>query len=142
MVCLYCKFPTQVVNSRRQKQLNQVWRRRQCASCGAVFTSHETFDFSGSLMVKNSNGKLVPFKKEKLFLSVLKTCQHRKTALDDAIALTETIMAKLIRAAQEGAIAAETIAVAAQTVLGNFDQAAAVQYAAYHPDFVYERSTV
>src|SRR5487761_1472634 len=127
MVCLYCKAPTQVINSRRQKQLNQVWRRRQCTACGAVFTSHETFDFSGSLALQTSDGKLLPFKKEKLFLSILKNCQHRQSALDDAIALTETVMSKLIRATSGGAVAAETVATLAHDVLRHFDQAAAVQ---------------
>ncbi|HEY1835755.1 MAG TPA: hypothetical protein VGG13_02950 [Candidatus Saccharimonadales bacterium] len=139
MVCLYCKAPTQVINSRRQKQLNQVWRRRQCTACGAVFTSHETFDFSASLALQTPDGKLAPFKKEKLFLSILKSCKHRKSALDDAIALTGTVMGKLAKVASGGALAAETVANIAHDTLRNFDHAAAVQYAAYHSDYAYAK---
>lgn len=140
MVCLYCKAPTQVINSRRQKRLNQVWRRRQCINCGAVVTSHEAFDFSGSFALQTSDGKLMNFKREKLFLSILKSCQHRKSALDDAIALTETVISKLVRATSEGAVAAETVAALTHDALRNFDQAAAVQYAAYHSDYAYAQA--
>lgn len=83
-----------------------------------------------------ADGRLLPFKKEKLFLSILKSCQHRKSALDDAIALTETVMSKLMRATNGSSVVAEMVATIAHDALQNFDQAAAVQYAAYHSEAI------
>jgi transcriptional regulator NrdR family protein len=126
------------MNSRHQRKLNQIWRRRKCTNCGAVLTSHEAYEFAGSLRYKSPDGKLIPFKKEKLFLSVLKTCEHRKSALDDAIELTQTIMGKLIKVSDSGVITAQSVSNITFSVLKNFDHAASVQYAAYHPDFSYD----
>ena len=69
MVCLQCGSETKVVNSRLQKRSNQVWRRRQCSSCQSIFTTQETADYSSIWLVKHSSGKLVPFSRDKLFLS-------------------------------------------------------------------------
>jgi len=133
MVCIYCSGDTQIINSRLQKRPNQVWRRRKCLECGATFTTHELAAYEGSWRVKSSSGSLQPFNKNKLFLSLYKSLGHREHALEDATALTDTIMSKLPSKTQNGLITAPDITKATHEVLKRFDTPAAVHYAAFHP---------
>lgn len=80
-----------------------------------------------------ANGKLQPFLRDKLFLSLHKSCQHRPTALTDATALTATIIAQLRGSVHAGILDHRDIIAAALGTLSNFDKAAAVYYEAYHP---------
>jgi transcriptional repressor NrdR len=132
MVCIYCGNETQVANSRPQKQLNQVWRRRKCLQCQAIFSTHEVAAYDTSWRVKTINDGLVPFKRNKLLVSLYKSLAHRPTALEDATALTDTIIGLLLKSAQNGLIEAQTITNNAAEVLHRFDTAAAVHYRAFH----------
>lgn len=51
MVCIYCSGETQVINSRPQKRLNNIWRRRKCTACEGIFTTSESPDLTSSLVV-------------------------------------------------------------------------------------------
>ncbi|HSX05080.1 MAG TPA: hypothetical protein VLF69_01265 [Candidatus Saccharimonadales bacterium] len=132
MVCIYCASPTHVTNSRPQKRLQQVWRRRLCSKCGAIFTSIESADLSSSLVVRHTDGSVAPFSRDRLFLSVLKAVGHRTAPTNDAGALTATIIGKLLQMHDSAAISPGQITTTALAVLKNFDQAAATQYQAYH----------
>jgi len=133
MVCVYCAGDTQVINSRLQKRPNQVWRRRKCLACEAIFSTHEAAAYDAAWRVKTADGRLIPFVRNKLFISLYKSLEHRSSALDDATALTDTIMGRLLKATQNGAVDAKTIASTAHGVLKRFDKAAAVHYLAFHP---------
>lgn len=133
MVCVHCGYETKVVNSRHQSKSNQVWRRRQCTACGAVFTTQETVQHKLAWVV--SDGKrLQPFSRDKLFLSLHNSLQHRKTALSDADGLTETIISKLPGLIVDGSISRQAIARVAQVTLNRFDGAASAHYQAFHKD--------
>lgn len=132
MVCIYCDTQLDVVNSRHQKRNNQVWRRRLCSNCGAKFTTLEKLDLSKSLAVKDIAGKLSPFDRDKLLISIYKSAGHRKNAITDASELTDTITKQLIETARDGLIHSRQIIDATASVLQNFDNAAVVQYEAYH----------
>lgn len=131
MECIYCDHTTQVTNSRPQRRLHQIWRRRRCTSCGAIFTTIEKIELPLSVLV-DTQGNVVPFYRDKLFLSVHEACGHRKTALSDATALTDTIIARLRPLMVSGKIENHQIAEAAHQALRRFDKAAAVHYRAYH----------
>lgn len=135
MVCIYCGAATRVTNSRHRKQTAQVWRRHICTSCKAVFTSTESVDLSKSLVLEMPDKSLRPFTKEKLFLSIHKSCEHRKTAVDDALALTDTVIAKIVRAGTQSLISGQQLAKSVHETLSNFDTASAVQFAAYHAEY-------
>ncbi len=137
MVCIYCGNNTQVINSRLQKRPNQVWRRRKCLNtetCGAIFSTHEIASYAGSWQVKTSSGQLQPFNKNKLFLSLYKSLEHREQAIEDASALTDTIMGKLLIISNQGLLEAQDITETAQIILKRFDSAAYVHYTAFHPN--------
>lgn len=132
MVCVQCGSKTSVENSRHQIRTNRVWRRRQCQKCGTVFTTEEQIDYSGIWRVRPPKGPLRPFERDKLFVSLLRSCQHRKTAISDAVALTDTVINKLLTHIEDGVIESGHIIEVAQVALSRFDNAAGVHYAAYH----------
>lgn len=132
MVCIYCEGKTRVFNSRHQKKRNSIWRRRECINCKAVFTSIEGVDLEKSLVV-SKNKRLEPFLRDRLFASVYDSLKHRKTALNDATALTDTIISKLLHQTQSGEVNRDTIVTICIQVIRRFDKTASVYYAAYHP---------
>jgi transcriptional regulator NrdR family protein len=133
MVCIYCSGPTEVANSRHQKRLNQVWRRRLCKVCKATFTTHEKTELEGSVLVRYSEQELIPFSRDRLFISIYESCKHRPAAASNASALTQTIVALLQDHLATGIIEREVIASTARAALERFDKTAATVYGAYHP---------
>lgn len=132
MVCIYCNNETRVTNSRPQKRTNGIWRRRNCMSCGTTFTSIESADLSSSITV-SSNSQSEAFQRDKLFISIYDSLQHRKTAQMDATGLTDTIIRKLYPYAIDLSIEATTIITITYQTLQRFDKAAATHYKAFHP---------
>jgi transcriptional repressor NrdR len=131
MVCIYCSGDLTVNNSRPQRSRNQVWRRRPCKACGAVFTSIEALDLSQALAVAK-NAALEPFDRDRLFISVYESLRHRPTAASDARGLSDTVVAQLIKNAAHGRLDVRTIIDTVLSTLRRFDQAAATHYAAFH----------
>jgi transcriptional regulator NrdR family protein len=132
MVCIHCGAKTHVLNSRLQRRNNQVWRRRQCSVCGAVFTTEESALYSASWRVQGDKGTLKPFSRDKLLLSLYKSCGHRSTALSDAAGLVDTIIKRLLDQADSGLLNKETITGVCLVVLSRFDKSAGVHYLANH----------
>ncbi len=132
MDCIYCGHKTSVLNSRPQKRLRQVWRRRECSVCKAVFTTHEVVELAGSVVVRRLNGRIAPFSRDTLFVSLLQALGHRKDPIGDASALTATITVSVRKDLSSAAVSTTDIVAAAHTALKLFDKSAAVSYAAYH----------
>lgn len=132
MVCIYCQSDTQVVNSRHQKRQNQVWRRRKCIHCQAVFTTLEAVDFSQAVTVVR-NQTYEPFSRDTLLLSVYDSLKHRKTASSDATALVTTIIGQLVAFIETAQLTREQIVAVTSEVLERFDGVAATHYRAFHP---------
>ncbi len=132
MVCLHCGSETRVINSRLQKRNNQVWRRRQCLKCRAIFTTEETVNYGAAWAVRDKSGSHRPFLTDKLVFSLYASLQHRKTALSDAVELSQTVIKKLRPQLADGMIDSGSIARIAQVALNRFDKAASVHYQAHH----------
>lgn len=133
MVCVHCGGKTHIINSRLQHRNNHVWRRRRCLSCAAVFSTEETVQYFNVWLVVDHSGSYSPFLRDKLLLSLYRSCQHRPAALKDATALTETVIKKLQTKYVDGLIDSHTIAQVSQVALNRFDTAASVNYGANHP---------
>lgn len=133
MVCLYCSGETSVVNSRKQRKNNHIWRRRRCLDCSALFTSVETPVLSSAWRVQGRNGNFKPFSRDKLLISILNSCRHRKEPLKDAMGLTSTTINKIGPHIRLATIKTTLIAKLTAEGLKHFDKAAFVQYQAYHP---------
>ena len=132
MKCVYCGSETAVINSRKQKRNNQVWRRRQCKACGAIFTSHEALDLSSALMVASS-GSTKPFLTDMLFTEVLLALQDRKDCYKAAREVTSTVIGQLLKPPAELIIDAQQISKATAKVLKRLDKRAHLRYLAEHP---------
>lgn len=132
MVCIYCGNPTAVVNSRLQKQLNQIWRRRRCELCGAIFSTHEAPALTGAFMIRMSDGSLCAFSRDKLFLSIYESCKHRKDAVNDSSAITLNVIGKLSGFSATGEILRIELIDTVLKVLNNFDTTAANVYSGLH----------
>jgi len=133
MVCIFCDGKTQVVNSRLQKKQQQVWRRRKCPNCKNIFTTIERIDYSSSLLIDKIDGKTEHFVKEKLLLSIYSSLGHRKDPVGDSIAITDTIIAKVLKTIKTPLISRNVLIGISTDVLNRFDKTAAVHYKAYHP---------
>ena len=130
---MYCSGSTQITNSRLQKRVNQVWRRRRCLQCGNTFTTHEAADLSGTLMLLGPNRQLTPLEVDRLFISIYEACKHRPQAVQEARALSMTVLANLRKAGAAPTVERDALVEATKQVLNNFDKTAASVYAAYHP---------
>jgi len=84
-------------------------------------------------MVQTDKAKLIPFNRDHLFASIHDSCRHRASHIDDATALTQTIISTLVRAQRNGILNRDTVVRTAHETLSRFDQTAAAIYAAYHP---------
>jgi transcriptional repressor NrdR len=131
MVCIYCGKDTKVINSRLQKKANSVWRRRLCVKCGGIFTTTEIFQDDNSLMLSSGDKSVVPFIRERFYLSIYDSCRHRESAVTDARHLTNTIINKLVSRHKGATIYSSDLKEMTRRTLSNFDKAAATHYRAY-----------
>jgi len=132
MVCLYCGHETNVVNSRLKRRDNHTWRRRQCSACKSVFTTHEQPELASAIAVTAPGNCIEPFTRDKLFLSIYKSCEHRASGLEDATGLTQIIITNLLQRPAAAVLETAAIAEAAYTALQRFDKTAATVYNAYY----------
>lgn len=132
MVCVYCGHSTAVNNSRPSIKSRSTWRRRECKSCGSIFTTRETVDYESSLRVQKDKA-LEPFYRDKLLISVYGSLSHRKTALSDAGAVADTVTIKLLDHSKRGLLSSQEIVEVTLSVLRRFDKAAATHYQAHNP---------
>ncbi len=131
MVCYYCKNKTIVTNSRYQKNNNSVWRRRKCISCQNIITTIETIAVSNIWLVTHQS-KLMPFSRDKLYLSIYKCLSHRTDSINDASYIVSNIINKLLTTHKETKINNEIIKSTAYVILSRYDKLAAQQYWAHY----------
>ena len=131
MNCPYCKNNTKVTNSRSRAKGTQIWRRRTCKSCKQTWTTQEVIDLSTTHRIEGANNHLEPFSRDKLFLSIKDACAHRKSALTDATALTDTVLG-LVLLKNSGHLTKSDISDIALAVITRFDKTAGAVYRAKH----------
>lgn len=132
MICVYCGNETRVTNSRLQKRSNQVWRRRQCQACKAVFTTHEAIDLTQALLV-NIQGSTKPFLPDLLFTDVMLALKDRKDVYVAAREIVATVVQKLLKSPQKPLFEPSFISITTAEVLKRFDKRAYLRYVAEHP---------
>lgn len=133
MVCLYCASKLTVSNSRPQRRTNTIWRRRACPNCQAIFTSIEQINPTDTLLFQTALGTVEPFSRDVLFISVHDALKHRKTAVNDATHLTDTIIKQILPENRAATLLRVDVVARAAAILARFDKAAGVHYQAYHP---------
>ena len=139
MICIKCFHgKTHVTNSRQNKRYPTTWRRHMCDQCGYSFTTYEKPVIS--LVVISQDGEKNNFSIGKLILSIARSFNHNeKLAGSYSYDLANTIQDKLIHLQNKPAISSQYIAEIVHSTLQNFDQIAALQYAAQHNLIVSQR---
>lgn len=132
MVCYRCSGETEVFNSRTQKRNNQIWRRRRCVACGAVFTTHELIDISALFSVRGEDGPM-PFTPDRLLSELIVVLRDRTRPYETAKELCATIMRNILKNASDGLISPQEISRQASKVLKRYDKQAWLRYYAEHP---------
>lgn len=132
MFCINCFHPsTSVTNSRPHKKRPSVWRRRSCSKCGAVFTSHERPSLADNKPVILSDGREDVFNLGKLTISISKAFHHAQEEAEySSLALAQTVEDTL--STQVKTVTTEDIEATTHQVLKQYDELAAMQYAAQH----------
>lgn len=130
MVCVYCGGRTKVVNSRPQRRSNSIWRRRACATCRAVFTTEESANLSGSVMVEKQGGGLQPLLREKLVISLATALKHHPEPITTASELANTILGKLLLGSRSASVTSTDIIHTSEETLRRFDYSAYLRYVA------------
>lgn len=76
---------------------------------------------------------LEPFSRDTLFISVYDSLKHRKTALEDASSLTDTVINLCLPKIRNATLERGVLIQQATQTLERFDTVAATHYAAFHP---------
>jgi transcriptional repressor NrdR len=109
MLCIYCSHDTKVTNSRQKNGGYEIWRRRQCLSCGQLFSSFERPYLSNSLLVEKRSENMEPFVETKLLLSLVKCLVTEQDSLLIAEKMTKSILARCLTIKHNGVIKTKDI---------------------------------
>jgi transcriptional repressor NrdR len=132
MVCIYCGYSTDVINSRHQIRNNHIWRRRRCQRCKTVFTTSEMADMTHAVVVIRHN-QPQEFISDKLFSDILLCLKHRKDRYTASRELTDRIIRQLYKPNDNPSVETTQISGITGGVLKRFDRQAWLRYAAEHP---------
>lgn len=134
MRCPFCTSEeTQVKDSRPAEDGTAIRRRRQCADCGARFTTFERVQLRELAIVKSS-GKKVPFDREKLQRSIMIATRKRDIDAESIEKVVSTIVREL-EALGETEIPSRKVGEYAMAALQKVDDVAYVRYASVYRNF-------
>lgn len=121
-----------MANSRLQKRNNQIWRRRRCLACGAIFTTHEAVELESALFV-DKDGHNQPFTPSLLRNELISMLAHRKDVYAASGEILGTIVRNLLLLPQKPLYKPSDISKTVSGVLKRFDRRAYLRYLADHP---------
>ena len=126
MVCLFCQHKiTDVINSRQHASRPQVWRRRRCRACQAVFTTYETP--AAAMLPTVESPKPQVFSTARLMVSLYHELPENDERPDTAWELAQTVTQHLL-AMQLLKLSPEKIAQTACATLLAYDKPSAMRY--------------
>lgn len=133
MVCPYCQqSPTQVINSRPNKQTASVWRRRRCLHCQAILTTYETISSTMLPPVHAADG-VAPYDEARLMISIYRELPHNRQQAAHAAALASTVTHKLLTSGPtREVVSIEDIIKTTQLTLERFHAASGLRYGLSH----------
>lgn len=79
------------------------------------------------------DGHLEPFSRFNLFVSLYDSLKHRKTALEDASSLTDTVINQCLPHVMHATLKRDDLVRVTSATLKRFDKVAATHYSAFHP---------
>lgn len=138
MRCPFCgSEDTQVKDSRPVEDGSGIRRRRQCASCGARFTTFERVQLRDLSVVKK-DGRRAPFDRDKLARSI--GIATRKRGIDqEQIDRIVNGIVRRIETSGESEVPSTRIGELAMESLAKLDEVAYVRFASVYRDFATAR---
>lgn len=134
MRCPYCgNTDTQVKDSRAAEDNQSIRRRRACTACGGRFTTFERVQLR-ELSVQKSNGRIVPFDRDKLYRSISIALRKRKVDEERVDQLISGIVRQL-EATGESVVPSAQIGALTMDGLKMLDEVAYVRFASVYRDF-------
>ena len=134
MRCPFCgNDDTQVKDSRPTEDNSAIRRRRQCANCGARFTTFERVQLRELTVIK-STGKREPFDREKLLRSMQIALRKRQVDADRVERVVNSIVRRL-ESSGESDIPSKTIGSLIMDALKTLDPVAYVRFASVYRNF-------
>ena len=134
MRCPFCGHDdTQVKDSRPAEDGASIRRRRNCIACGQRFTTVERVQLRDLTVVK-TDGRRVPFDREKLARSISIALRKRPVEDDRMERVVNGIVRKL-EASGETELASSQIGALVMETLKGVDEVAYVRFASVYQDF-------
>ncbi|MBX6375721.1 MAG: transcriptional repressor NrdR [Acetobacteraceae bacterium] len=134
MRCPFCGGEdTQVKDSRPAEDGGAIRRRRACPACGARFTTFERVQLRELTVIK-SDGRRVPFDREKLARSIRIALRKRPVDEDRVERIVNGIQRRL-ETEGEQEITSRQIGEMVMEVLKDLDQVAYVRFASVYRNF-------
>lgn len=134
MRCPYCGGEdTQVKDSRPAEDNAAIRRRRSCPACGARFTTFERVQLR-ELTVLKSDGRRVPFDREKLARSIRVALRKRPVDEDRIERIVNGIQRRL-ETEVESEVTSRQIGEIVMETLKEVDQVAYVRFASVYRNF-------
>jgi transcriptional repressor NrdR len=134
MRCPFCGHDdTQVKDSRPAEEGAAIRRRRSCPSCGQRFTTVERVQLR-DLFVLKSDGRRVPFDREKLSRSI-SIALRKRPVQEDRIERVVSSIVRGLEASGETDIPSAQIGERVMDTLKEIDEVAYVRFASVYRDF-------
>ncbi len=132
MFCVNCFHSfTRVTNTRPHKKHPSVWRRRSCAECHSTFTTYERPSLADNKKINLPTGETISFNLGKLVISIANAFTHQPDeAKYHSLWLAQTVEDSL--STEYPVVTTDDIAAVTHQTLKQFDELAAIQYAARH----------
>ena len=134
MRCPYCgSEETPVKDSRPAEDNTSIRRRRFCTACGGRFTTFERVQLRELTVIK-TNGRRVPFERDKLMRSVQIAMRKRPVEQERVERMVSGIVRRL-ESMGESEIPSNTIGKLVMEGLSSIDAVAYVRYASVYKNF-------
>jgi transcriptional repressor NrdR len=134
MRCPFCgKEDTQVKDSRASDDGATIRRRRLCSSCVSSFTTFERIQLR-ELSVIKSNGKKIPFDRDKLMKSMMMALRKRQINDDDIERAVNGIVRQL-ESNGDTDVQSKLIGELVMNALAEIDNVAYIRYASVYRNF-------
>ena len=134
MRCPFCGHDdTQVKDSRPAEEGGAIRRRRFCANCGQRFTTVERVQLR-DMFVTKTDGRRVPFDREKLARSISIALRKRPVAEERLERVVSSIVRQL-EASGDTDIPSKQIGELVMDTLKSIDEVAYVRFASVYRDF-------
>ena len=134
MRCPFCGHDdTQVKDSRPAEEGGAIRRRRSCINCGQRFTTVERVQLRDLFVVK-TDGRRVPFDREKLGRSISIALRKRPVE-EDRIERVVSSIVRQLEASGETDIPSKQIGELVMDTLKEVDEVAYVRFASVYRDF-------